>query len=207
MIALPEDITRKDILQWLEGGWFFVANQSGTYQIASMYGVSDKNVDDLITVLPMGGTEPITATRAQVFPHWPECGALNLMGGKFAVSLVRLQKKQWKRTYNGLCIKMRVISDAQEHFSVNADSDEVVTAAFGPQYFTYSDVVKFRFKDGWKSCAISPSLIVMKGAENDNTTVFLSGEIIGLIDDQSRFTCINVGLKRRLLPHFDYMVE
>lgn len=204
MIPLPEDISKKDVNQWLSGGWFYFKGSSGTYQIGKLAGV-DEAQSLIHTQTPMGDVEIVPF--ANVYPHWPECGAANLKELKCAVSLTRLQKKQWRRTYTSDCLKLRVLSDDPTHFSgINPDYPSVIAAAFEPEYFTFSDVLKFKFKDGWKSCAISPSLIVMRPENSPSLTVFLNSEIIGMIDD-GRFTCVNPSIKRRLLPYFDYMVE
>jgi hypothetical protein len=203
MIPLPSDILPKDVNQWLGEGWFYVRNESGTYQICRY----DHTMDDCehSVVLPMDG-KSFVAHHSAIYPHWPECGGVNLPDQKFAVFVTRLQKKQWKRTYNRYCVKLRVISDIAAHYATSTDHPSVVKGVFEPEYYNYSDIVNYRFKDGWKSCAISPTLVVMKSTEGP-VLVFSAGEIIGTIDEANRFTCVNPGIKRRLLPHFDYMVE
>lgn len=208
MIPLPGDITKKDVNQWLSDGWFYYKDKSSTYQIGRLGGCSDDA--EIITVHKLidngGVSEVVEVPREYVFAHWPECGSLNIPTQKVAVSLVRLQKKQWKRTYNSECVKLRVISDNPNHFGATANHTVVIQAAFSPEYFNYGDVLKYHFPAGWKSCAISPNVIVLKPEQGSNLTVFLNGEIIGMVAD-GRFTCVNPAIKRRLLPFFDYMVE
>jgi hypothetical protein len=204
VIALPEDITSKDVNQWLCEGWFYVKHE-GELKIAR-YITSISEHSTLVRTLD---DEELTVPHSWLFAHWPACGSINIVSNPktgFAAHLVRLQKKQWKRTYNTYCLKMRPISDQQDHFTFGADGEAVVRAAFNPEYFTYTEVLKHKFPEGWVSCAINPSLIVMKVP--DQQMVYVDGEVVGLINDTTKFfTCVNPGIKRRLLPHFDYMVE
>lgn len=212
MNPLPSDIVAKDVSQWLSEGWFYAEYSKNLFRIGRLLHVSPDNNTAIVTFLGKEFKDELMLPFDKLYTHWPQCGAINILPseeqtwhGKFAMSLLRLQKKQWKRTYNSYCLKVRVISDVADHFNYGADSEPVIKAAFDPQYFSYTHAVKHMFPDGWRSVAITPNIIVSADKSNSQM-VFLDGEVIGTISG-TRFTCFNPGLKRRLLQHFDYLVE
>ena len=203
-MPLPEDIIAKDVTQWLDGGYFWACDDAGVFKIARLLGVGNEAKNAKVQLLD-SDQAPLLKWN-QLYAYWPVCGALNIREdeNKFAVFLTRLQKKQWKRTYNSYCLKLRTISDKPDHFNCGADSVCVIKAAFEPEYFTYTEA-RSMLENGWTSVAINPNLVVMKAP--DQKMVFVDGEIVGFVTDATNvFTCVNPGLKRRLLPHFDYSV-
>lgn len=211
MIQLPDDIVAKDVHQWLDGGWFYADRGKGP-ELARLNQIHPDGLqadvrffDEKYTLLPFN----------KLFAEWPMCGSLNIFSsshgkitspGNFAVSLLRLQKKQWKRTYNSHCLKLKTISETDAHFVYSPGDKPIVGAAFSPVYFTYTQAVNQNFNAGWVSVAINPNLIIMKSIDS-RILIFVDGEFVGAIDENNKFVCLNPGLKRRLLPHLDYAVE
>lgn len=213
MIPLPKDIVAKDVTQWLGEGWFYAELTPNVFSVARLLVANGEENKAYLTLLyndPDKDVE-ITCGFNQLYAFWPECGSLNIVpnkeqkiDGKYAVHLARLQKKQWKRTYNAYCLKLRVISHKTDDFSVSPDYSQVVAAAFNPEYFTYTEALD-KFESGWRSVAINPSLLV-SNSPRDEQIVYIDGELIGIIKEK-KLTCFNPGLKRRLLHHFDDLVE
>jgi hypothetical protein len=214
MTPLPTDIVAKDVTQWLSEGWFYAELSPNVFHIVRLL---TANADEnKAYVEPLyedhdKDLEEIVCEFKQLYAYWPECGALNIMPnpdkgveGKFAVHLSRLQKKQWKRTYNAYCLKLRTISTKPADFSITADYAQVVYSAFNPQHFTYTEALSM-FEDGWRSVAINPILIVSRINDKEQM-LYSDGEIIGVIK-KDKLTCFNPALKRRLLYHFDNLVE
>ena len=210
MLALPEDIVSKDVGQWLDNGWFY-ANTDKDFGQPEIVCLQASQVDNdskpkHAAVCNMHGVHSVVPWT-KMYAHWPICGAVNVhpwaddpgtYHSKYAMSLIRLQKKQWKRTYNSYCLRAKPI--VPEPVYAGSDHYPVIHAAFNPEYFSYTRIVDELFADGWVSCAITPNLIVLKG---EKQRVFVDGDVVGLIDKQGYFTCVNPGLKRRLMPYFD----
>lgn len=210
MIPLPQDITSKDIHQWLDGGWCY-AEVNGVLRMAMFQKYIEPSGAMVVTDDLNGNIVPVE----KVYAHWPMCGAINIMpwthpmtpvvklDGKHAIQLRRVQRKQWKRTYNSGCLSLVPIGAPHQRY-LSPEIYGVAKCAFNPEYFSYTDVVQNKFPEGWKSCAITPSLIVTNGVTKK---VFLNGELIGKIDAENLMTCTHIGLKTKLRPYFDYLVE
>jgi len=172
MIRLEEGMRTSDVSQWLNRGWF-LASDGPNLSPAQMAYFPDEDSDDEM----MWPVETITGFRREydfealpdnVFPHWPECGSINIKERMVAVHLERLQMKQWRRTYNSRQIRLRVPrlwefqSKDKRIGQLTPDNVDVVRSAFDPEYPDYGKWagVKAMFNEGWHSVALSPQVII-----------------------------------------------
>ena len=160
MKCIPEDVSRADVAQWLQGGWFFwKRNEEATMQPAQLV-----PGDGEYMVRLMDGTDR-PMHRTQLYPHWPQCGAVNLDG--FAVYIERQQVRQYRRTYNDMCLTVDVARkwDVMKKFgtdvvNVTPNTPAVVNAAFNPKYYSYSDALDLMETGRAVSVALNRNLVV-----------------------------------------------
>jgi len=101
MIALPDDITPSDVQQWLEGGVFYARrNAKEPWDLAELRAVEGED----IYVMFIKEEQEHRVRPSDLRCHWPACGAINMPGG-FAVNVERLQRRQYRRTYNSRCVR------------------------------------------------------------------------------------------------------
>lgn len=200
MMSLPRTIDNSDVIQWLEGGYFYFRPcEEADLIIASL-----AMVDDCLTAVGLDDAH-YRWNADNVFPHWPECGAINLEG--YAVHVKRLAVRQYRRTYNdaGLSVHVPRKWDVMKRFGtdsgrVNPNSAAVVEAVFRPRYYTYSHFVDSMF--GAVSAALNPHVIVTRNL------VYYRGELVAkLLDDKIvPFGC-DKDRVQRLVKHFDGRVR
>ena len=88
MQQIPDDVTPADVWQWLNHGWFWY--DDGEIRVPAT--IEDRDEEDL-RVYPLG-LDSVQFDRTTCFPHWPECGALNMNG--YAVYLHRNPARQYR---------------------------------------------------------------------------------------------------------------
>jgi hypothetical protein len=179
MISLPDNIAPNDMSQWLDVGWFFFNHEGGFVPAIMAHYPSSPSGPYTVTLAD--GTNVISSDRSLIKPHWPVCGAVNVLSNKIAVYLERLQKKQFCRTYNHRMVKMHVPGKILHNRDIldmmHPGGSEVATSAFNPTYFSLWDSLENRFKNGWSSCAISPMVIVVRGRPVH--MIYFRGELCG----------------------------
>lgn len=161
MQEIPADVTTADVWQWLNHGWFWY--DDGEVRVPAT--VEDNETE--LRVYPLG-LDSVEFNRATCFPHWPECGALNMNG--YAVYLHRNPARQYRRTYNSRCLRLEVPSKWHtmgtypEVKGLSPDHSSVVEAAFTPLYYTYTKALEL-LAGRWVSVALNRHLIVAGTAE------------------------------------------
>ena len=198
--ALPQDVAISDVWQWLGRGWFY-HQESGKARVPAE--LQQMENDSYYVSLSTGDEK--TFNRDECFPHWPQCGALNMQG--YAIVLDRQSQRQYRRTYNSRCILLSVPRkwDVMKKYDgvklVTPDSPEVVNAAFAPVYYTYTRALSL-LEAGWVSVALNPFLIVAGTVEEQLiyyrsklTAKVMDGKLIPLDSESKR--------NRRILKWFD----
>lgn len=202
MISLPSDITPQDLNQWVEGGWFFYKTKSGELTPAMM-DLYPSPTEKHYVVRLVGGATDRSADLDRIKPHWPVCGALNIVQSKSAVYIERLQKKQFCRTYNYRLVRMtvpgRTLLGGHEVGNLHPSSDFLVAQLFNPEYFPLDDIVKRKFTDGWASCAVSPTVIILK--QRPRHLIFYRGELAGYVGEGNKLEDVDATMVPKLLKH------
>lgn len=182
MMELPPDISPNDIAQWLEGGVFYARRgRERPWFLATYNGVRDNGQVDVFHV---GEPERSTVHPHNICVHWPKCGAINIAKG-FAVYVQRLQRKQYRRTYNSRCIRTSVPGKWQalkrlqpEDIYIDHGSHEFIQALFEPEYPLNTYEAIHRMTQGeWASVALNPQIILAR------TRVYYRGELVGRLRD------------------------
>jgi hypothetical protein len=177
MQPIPEDVMTPDVWQWLNNGWFF--HDSGDGKLCPAY---MENSGGDLTVMRVDGNE-YDYVRHECFPHWPDCGAVNLHG--FAVILDRIQSRQYRRTYNTRCVELQIPRkwEVMKRYpmakTMTADTPEVVNAVFTPTYYTYTRALEL-LGSGWVSVALNPHLIVV--GDRDSHLLYYRGKLLAKVE-------------------------
>jgi hypothetical protein len=189
MDHLPHDLHDRDVYQWLGQGWCLV-NVDGTPLPATLDSVEDEQSYIYCSYIKQTEDHKYRTfgamfDREDVRPHWPRCGSINIPGLKIAVYLRRYQQRQYRRTYNGRCLRLEVPRkwDAikvlgPEVANYDPDHLEVVLAAFAPQYYGYNQAITM-LDDDWFSVAINPNVLLV-GSREDHL-VYWQGEAVARI--------------------------
>lgn len=209
MITLEENMSVKDIRQWLGDGWFLYRPKKYPGMVAAhvtewpdySHPALNPETAYINIRLSSGHNEirPIIELQECVFPHWPTLGSLNIEGFKFALNLKRTQQKQWCRTYNSRQI-MTEVPRRKELFKLFRKPPafaphvpDVVRAAFFPVYPTIEEAHNY-FNTGWASVALTPTLIVTNTSPR---FVYFRGELAAAIKS-GQLLSINARLVSRV---------
>ncbi len=196
MNCLPDSLTVADVGQWLNGGWFLFERDDRLVPGKLVVTREEYQVQDV-----HGQTYGMI--RAQTFPFWPACGALNLDG--FAVYVERRQQRQYRRTYNEQCVTLTVPRkwDAMKKNGTDAtnicpNSPTVVEAVFNPIYFTYSQALDMMDTGRATSVALNPHLIVA------GTLVYYRNALVAKMEDQRIIPVgCDISRIRRIIKFFE----
>jgi hypothetical protein len=178
MQHIPADVCMQDVWQWLGHGWFFY-DEAGVYEPAYITSVNDECEITLVD----GSIRPWR--RQKCFPHWPDCGAVNVETTYgFAVIVERRQSRQYRRTYNQRCLtlniprKWDVMKRSPMVTSLTPNSEEVVRAVFSPSYYSYDRALTL-LDEGWVSVALNQHLII--AGERDEHLIYYRGKLIARV--------------------------
>ena len=202
MKCLPSNISADDINQWLGGGWFLAKRDADSALEPAMLTTHDgewewKDMSDGVHRL----------VKDFAFPHWPQCGAVNLEG--YAVVVERRQSRQYRRTYNDRCVAVHTPRkwDVMKKFgteagTLTANHDQVVRAVFSPVYYTYGQAVQKIEQERWLSVALNSHLVIAGCA--DEYLVYYRNKLIGKISN-GRITPLGTqaGRIRRIIKFFE----
>jgi len=173
-----QSISRRDVEQWVNNGW--VAVEGGVLSVA---GVSADESDRVLllgtkySATETGSGISATVRADQCHAHWPVLGAVNVESWRKAVSLCRLSKKSYKRTYNHRAVV--VFGDNGSSRAANVP-EVVVQLFYGPAYPPYSEALRM-LNDGWESVALSRSVTIHGDSQDFDVKWrnILIGRVIG----------------------------
>lgn len=201
MIKLPPDITGRDVSQWLGNGWFVRVRGRKMEPMSLVTPLDNRH----IVGLDLEGNEH-TIPHSEVRAYWPVCGAVNV--GPIALTIVRRQARQYRRTYNSRQVRMQIPRkwDVLKLFgpqikSYGPNHPEVVKAVFRPWYPRYDKAVQDIQMGRAFSRAISPQVILAGTAQT--MMVYYRGELTACIEG-NRLVPIGVDaeIPRRLMKQF-----
>lgn len=179
MIELPHDIQPNDVHQWLEGG-VFMALDGEEFRPAVLVGVPDHGT---VRIVFVGDSDRTDVPYEAVRPHWPQCGALN-MPGRFALYVQRLQRRQYRRTYNGRCVRVSVPGKwaclkalSARELQVDVNSPDFLLELFNPSY-PEDFGAAMRALSERASIAVDPHTVLVGSAE---PAVYYRGQAAGRI--------------------------
>lgn len=182
MPELTNDMTRDDVRQWLEGGFYLVRTRSGE-KVCYLAGFPDYGV---IESEDLDGNYHVTS-QEECIGYWPECGSLNITD-KVAVYLARRPRRQWRRTYNERCLELSIPRrweamkmEPELPTRLRPSSHMVVRAAFSPSYVSLGAAVRAIRAGAAISRAINPHIIIAGDAET--LLVYYRGELAARIED------------------------
>ncbi len=184
MIRLPEDISNRDLHQWLGGGVCLLDDTIPVHLMDAEEGEDAINVQRVAD----GRTEWVNweDVGERLAASWPKCGALNLPGG-FAVYVDRSQSQQYRRTYNKRVLTVHVpgkwdvmrTCGRDVLMALDPNSTAVVLAAFNPEYPEWDEAMELLASLSVYSVAVNPYIII--GQRGGDPVVFYRGQRAGYI--------------------------
>ena len=140
MQDIPDEITRDDLAQWLNRGWYYAIGADGSQTLVRFQDTcSDAGSGG---VLAQGydyiGDTMLVTPPCGILLHWPECGAINTPTG--ALYVQRLQRRQWTRAYTSRTVQVSQLGAWFQLATANAspvldgDAATVVRALFDAWY-------------------------------------------------------------------------
>jgi hypothetical protein len=178
MPCIPPEVTPMDVWQWLGRGWFFY-DRDGTKVPATIEQIDRHDY----AVRTVDGDE-YAFSRDRCYPHWPDCGAVNLQG--FAVIVERQQARQYRRTYNDRCLSLNIPRKwdvmKRHAYVVNLTpaSAEVVESVFNPEYYSYDKALEL-LDTGWVSVALNQYLVI--AGESNEQLIYYRGKLLARVND------------------------
>lgn len=183
MIRIPEDISTRDLHQWVGGG---VCLLDETIPVQLMDCEEDEELN--FARIDNGRSEYLqmedVGDRLSAF--WPKCGSLNLPGG-FAVYVERNQSQQYRRTYNQRVLTLTVpgkwdvmrACGTDRLLSISPNNKDVILAAFNPDYPEWDEAMELLEREDVYSVALNPYVII--GLRGGDPVVFYRGQRAGYI--------------------------
>ena len=176
MNPLPQDLSISDIYQWLGEGWFLFRHD-GQFIVSSL--------EEEMTLRTITGVRH-DLIRDRTYPLWPICGSLNLSEFGYAIYLERIQRRQYRRTYNHKCLSLTIPrkwevmkAKSLEVDQIHPNTPVVIKEAFDPTYYTYTEALGLMDHEGWTSVALNPYIIVSGGPEKCH--VYYRRKLVGTI--------------------------
>ncbi len=168
-IQLPEDINEDDIYQWLNDGYVRV---NGV--VCQFLGdVSYRRSEYSARFYPCSedDDESFEAKISDVECYWPICGAVNkrYRGKGVAVYVEREQRRQWRRTFNLMCVNALPIHRWSIHRAfgrtrahrVTHITNDLVLELFDPTYPTLREAIDRIADRSAVSVAVSPQVSIV----------------------------------------------
>lgn len=183
MIRIPEDISSRDLNQWVGGG---VCLLDDTVPVRLECGEEDEDIG--LIRIDNGRAECLSWDEVgdRLSAFWPKCGSLNTTKG-FAVYLERSQSQQYRRTYNKRVLTLTVPgkwdvmrSCGRDRMAgLHPDHAGIVKAAFNPDYPEWDVAMELLEDAGVYSVALNPYIII--GQRGGDPAVFYRGQRAGYI--------------------------
>lgn len=186
MIPLPEDISPDDIEQWFNRGIIMVSMNDD--MVPCYYNGVRRDLDEDVTginVETFNGEEIEVATR-DVFGYWPRCGAVNCRAPKgfnIAVFVERMQRRQYRRTYNARSVHPTIPDAAAVTKKAGHQAaqfvlcyDRFTPPVFNPVYYTAPQALAM-LNGEHASVAVSPTTVVTCG-DGENRRIYYNGEFV-----------------------------
>lgn len=182
MIELPDDIGRDDMYQWLDGGVFLVSVDEEWRPAVLVAAHEGAGPDRLVRVVLVGGNRRVDVEQRDIRAHWPVCGAINM--DRFALYVQRLQRRQYRRTFNPRCVRVSVPGkwaclkalSAQE-LQVDMIDDDFLLELFNPTYPNDMGQALASLNER-ASIALNPALVLVRGPD---PAVYYRGQAAGRI--------------------------
>ena len=212
MGRLPEDITIRDLYQWISDGYVMINGAPARLSEADyMFDDDGDRGSDLAYQRPDGfrfdmltDEDDVPVALADVYCHWPKCGSINTALG-VALYVQRTQRRQWRRTFNGRCVDVRVPLHWQatklhgraairslQHLSV-----PVITELFNPTYVSVEDAVDRLQGKRALTVAVDRNVILGGWGAESPVEIYYRGELCGTLDDNGTHIA-NVSTRNRV---------
>lgn len=214
MIPLPDDITMRDVRQWLGSGYFYALLDEGKTVCYLSHEYSERASGEnsqriardvaVVAVYDSDGRRIFTEdgdARTVKVPasilrcHWPKCGSVNILENKLAVHTFRPPHRGWTRTYDQRRVDMKMPG---RWYMRNGPRNELprypghkdkTHALFFPIYpeSAQEAVEQWIGESGWKSVALNDHTIIVPGGETGYTRVYHEGVLVGKLDRNYEF--------------------
>ena len=183
-LRLPEDICEDDIFQWLSDG--YVSHPD--HDVLMFDGGLDMYDS---TAAFFDGDEHIRLPYHDVECIWPICGMVNrrVRGWESAVYVKRVQRRQWRRTFNARCVDVIPVGRwaLAKYTGIRGNSRltmDIVRELVEPTYYTMGYAMsRIQNTHGCLSLAITPQ-IAISGDGKGKFAVYYRDKVIGGIHDK-----------------------
>ena len=208
MKQVPADLSQDDLHQWLSNCYFYHRiPATGKYELSYLSPVAGAGGGHSawgVQHIASGDIIPIPHTD-ELWCHWPIGGAINWPHLQYSVYVERLPRKQWKRSYCGSYYSVkRIGTTVGPEFQMHKTNRQAVVALLEPTYYSYTQIIRELFPNGWESAAINSQLTILKG---DLPKVYFNKDLVGKVTPDKQLFLTDRALRRYLLPHFDGLVE
>lgn len=198
-LSLPDDITIRDVQQWLEGCYVYVGDQVAMYRggPSPARGDSEDGTAVSAVVQYSNGSDSRVSVR-DIRCFWPVCGAINrrvyMKPSKqspvlYAMYVERRQRKQYRRSFTTSCVHTTIPSawglskvigqtDLSGYRKIWFDSAEEL---FSPTYYTPTQALQM-IRDGAFSVAVSPQLIICGDGKGQHSIYYRTMQVGGYSD-------------------------
>jgi len=191
---LPKDIYEDDVYQWLNDGWVTHPD----YGVLKFLGELDSF--DKTAEFSLDG-EPMRLLYLELECFWPIGCMINhtKRGDRAAVYVQRNQRRQWRRTFNPMCVSTSVIGrwgmtkksgNQRARMFTNIDYD-LVSNLFDPIYYAPALAMRMIQAREAISVAITPQVAIC-GDGKHNFAIYYRDRVVGGITN-GKYTPVVVG--------------
>lgn len=182
MIRIPEDVRGRDLSMWLNGCYFLVDQGQENYILGSYVEHGETTVG---YVTEFGEAKHCQAQ--DIACTWPVCGSINTE--KVALYVQRLQRRQYKRSFNWDCVDLTIpnswflLTSGVDVVLATRKGWPIVKELFYPEYITPREALELIVEGQKLSVAVDSNTILCHN--NDNIKVYFRGELKALLSDRS----------------------
>lgn len=169
-----QDLAAADFAQWLYDGWGFIRISPDTApELTYFHGVNGESFHARVRGYTAPNTfrdHDIDLREAEVYCHWPLCGAVNVPIDDYSVGMIleRTTERQFRRTYYGRYVDKtcpRMWEVIKKHGraveSLTTSCSNVVWGAFYPEYPSARSALNKILSGQAVSVAISPTILLI----------------------------------------------